>query len=137
MPWRSRRIPRSRATAAAIEVFGWNGTDWVPRDPQPKINFGVLAGTVCDERGHHDVDGVGDHHCSAVAAARSRKCPRSADPPGVTSSNLRRWPTRRRLPRRQHRGAGSALKESGSRAFVVELREDALVDFSAAVTLSD
>ena len=42
--------------------LGWNGTAWAPLDPQPQINFGVLAGTVCDGRGHHDLDGVGEHH---------------------------------------------------------------------------
>ena len=49
-------------SAAGGEVFGWNGTAWVPLDPQPQINFGLVAGTVCLERGHCELDGVGEHH---------------------------------------------------------------------------
>lgn len=63
-------------SAAGGEVFGWNGNAWVPLDPQPQINFGVLAGTVCDERGHHDLSGIGDHHlfcgdCGEIAELSS------------------------------------------------------------------
>ena len=49
-------------SAAGGEVLGWNGTAWVPLEVQPQINFGVLAGTVCDKRGHHELQYVGEHH---------------------------------------------------------------------------
>jgi hypothetical protein len=49
-------------TAAGGEVLGWDGGAWVPLDPQPELHFVLLAGTVCDERGHHERDEAGDHH---------------------------------------------------------------------------
>jgi hypothetical protein len=49
-------------STAGGEVLRWNGVVWVPLDPQPQLNFGLLVGTVCDERGHHEISGVGGHH---------------------------------------------------------------------------
>ena len=48
--------------AAGGEVFGWNGTEWAPLDPQPELHFGLPEGTVCDQRGCHELDVVGDRH---------------------------------------------------------------------------
>lgn len=49
-------------SAAGGEVFGWDGNAWIPLDPQPQINFALLVGTVCEQRGHHDLEMVGDQH---------------------------------------------------------------------------
>jgi len=49
-------------SAAGGEVFGWSGTGWAPLDPQPQMNFGARVGTVCEERGHHDLASAGEHH---------------------------------------------------------------------------
>lgn len=48
--------------AAGGEVFGWDGSGWRPLEPQPELHFALLAGTTCDERGHHELEGVGDYH---------------------------------------------------------------------------
>lgn len=48
--------------AAGGEVLAWNGNAWVPLDPQPRIKFALLVGTVCEARGHHVVEMVGDQH---------------------------------------------------------------------------
>lgn len=49
-------------SAAGGEVFHWMGSAWVPLDPQPQMHFALVVGTVCEERGRHDLEGVGDHH---------------------------------------------------------------------------
>lgn len=49
-------------SAAGGEVLSWNGTAWAPRNPQPQLGFGGLVGTACNERGHHVLEGVGEHH---------------------------------------------------------------------------
>jgi hypothetical protein len=49
-------------SAAGGEVFGWDGTSWRPLDPQPELRFALLAGTLCDERGHCEPEIVGERH---------------------------------------------------------------------------
>lgn len=55
-------LPVEPWSAAGGEVFRWDGSAWVPQDPQPELRFGLLAGTICDGRGHCDLEGAGDAH---------------------------------------------------------------------------
>ena len=42
---------------AGERVWVQEGSVWVEADPQPDVNeWGVLAGSVCDRRSHHDMD---------------------------------------------------------------------------------
>jgi hypothetical protein len=49
-------------SAAGGEVLGWNGTAWIPLDPPPPLTSGLLAGSPCEERGHHELHAAGERH---------------------------------------------------------------------------
>lgn len=44
------------------QVLRWDGTAWVPQDPQPAMRYAMMVGTVCDARSHCRSEGVGDWH---------------------------------------------------------------------------
>jgi hypothetical protein len=49
---------------AGGQVLRWDGSRWLPQQPQPELHFGLIVGTVCDERGHCDI-GEGDDNYAA------------------------------------------------------------------------
>jgi hypothetical protein len=51
---------------AGGEVLKWRGAAWVPADPQPSIQFALMAGTICAERQHCDLQAAGERHLVCV-----------------------------------------------------------------------
>ncbi|OGO51758.1 MAG: hypothetical protein A2Z32_10230 [Chloroflexi bacterium RBG_16_69_14] len=47
---------------AGGQVWIWKDCAWVVADPQPALDGGLLAGTVCATRGYHEMDGSDERH---------------------------------------------------------------------------
>lgn len=45
---------------AGGQVWAWRGVAWVVADPQPALDGGLLAGSLCATRGYHDMEGGDD-----------------------------------------------------------------------------
>jgi hypothetical protein len=60
------------------QVLRWDGADWTAEDPQPELHYATLAGTICDQRGHHLME-EGDERFAACrdCGALSELAPRS------------------------------------------------------------
>ena len=51
---------------AGGQVLHWRRGAWVAGDPQPAMQYALMAGTVCAERGHCEVQEEGEHHLVCV-----------------------------------------------------------------------
>jgi hypothetical protein len=58
----STRLSAFVWTLRGDEVWTWDGASWIRAEPPPERHFRSLRGTVCDQRGHHDLTAVTSVH---------------------------------------------------------------------------
>ena len=75
-PWRrlvpAPDLPDGAWTLRGDEVWRWDGARWGLAEPQPALHWKMLAGSLCDERGHCDLEDRSRHSvcvgCAHVSA---------------------------------------------------------------------